>query len=1247
MRAVWPGRPNPRGATFDGQGVNFAIWSQVATRVEVCLYDSTDPTRETERLDLNETTGHVFHGYVPGLGPGQLYGLRVHGPYAPERGHRCNASKLLVDPYAKATWGEVDWSHPVLGYRPAQSPQNQEAEQADLTIDQRDSAGGVPRSVVVDDAFDWGDDHPPETPWRETIIYETHIRGFTKLHPEVPETLRGTYAGLGHPAAIGHLTRLGVTAVELLPVHEFADDGFLEDRSLRNYWGYSTLSFFAPEQRYLSAGPPGAQVAEFKAMVKALHTAGIEVILDVVYNHTCEGNHLGPTLSLRGIDNASYYWLMPEPRYYLDFTGTGNSINASHPEAARLIVDSLRYWVREMHVDGFRFDLATTLGRIGSGGFSPEAPIFQIIAQDPVLSRVKLCAEPWDVGLGGYQAGNFPAPFAEWNGKFRDAIRRYWKGDDNLASEVGYRLAGSADLFQGGRRQPQASINFITAHDGFTLHDLVSYGGKHNEANGERNQDGADDNQSWNHGAEGETDDPEIIALRDRQQRNLLATLLLSQGVPMLLGGDEMGRTQRGNNNAYCQDNELSWYDWRLDDRRRLLLDFTRRLIALRRRHPILQQRRFFVGDFIWESQAKDLAWLRPDGNEMTPHDWQKPWISALAFALGGDAIPMLDEHGKRLVDDGLLVLMNPHYEPIRFKLPAEEEGGGWLLELDTAQPDKPRDTACAGEYEVAPRALVVLRQPLDAIAARAAAGAPARVIKKQAQRRRRRAGVVVPLFSMRSERGGGIGEITDVPNFARWAGRAGFQVLQLLPVNAVNDVDPSPYAASSAFALDPVYLSLDACEDFAAAGGRDALPARTRERIESANRADTVDWTTVRALKGEGIALAFARFLRDEWRPQTERGRQFGAYMRTHRHWLDEYALFAVLHDQQRRSWLDWPSPLRDRDPGAIASVRRAHGEALLRAQWVQWQLELQWRQARRQASGAGVELMGDLPFVVGLDSADVWANPGLFRRGYRLGTPPDDANPDGQDWGLPVYDWAAMARDDFSWIRARASRAGELYGLYRVDHALGYYRTYARSKDGKTRGFAPADEWDQIQLGEKLMRLMSRFGEVVAEDLGAMPPFLRPSLERVDVPGYRVLRWEKGGADYRDPAGWPSTSIATNGTHDTDTTAVWYDGLSPADRDQLRRIPGLGGFDPMQPFDDNTRDRLLGVLYAAPSTLALIPFQDLMGARERINVPGTVDPANWTYRLPVTIDQLLGDDGTIDRLRALAADAGRVEPR
>jgi isoamylase len=701
---VWPGKPYPRGATYDGTGVNFAVYSQVATRIEVCIFDPNHPSREIDRFDLPEVTEFVWHGFVPGMEPGTLYGLRVHGPYEPARGLRCNPHKLLVDPYAKALFGEVDFKQPVFGYTLGHKDQ-------DLARDEQDSAAGVPKGVVVSDFFDWGNDRRPDVPWRKTVIYEAHVKGLTMRHPKVPEHQRGTYAGLAHPAVIEHLLKLGVTAVELLPVHEAADDSFLNDKGLANYWGYSTLNYFSPEQGYASRRTPGSQVAEFKSMVKALHAAGIEVLLDVVYNHTCEGNHLGPTLSLKGVDNTAYYWTMPDPRYYLDFTGCGNSLNASLPQAARLIADSLRYWVTEMHVDGFRFDLATTLGRLGAGEFSPNAPLFQIINQDPVLSKVKLIAEPWDVGMGGYQVGRFPAPWREWNGKYRDALRRYWKGDENLAGEVGYRLTGSSDLFQEARRRPQASINFVTAHDGFTLHDLVTYSHKHNEANGEHNRDGADDNQAWNCGVEGETDNPEVVTLRERQKRNLLAALFLSQGVPMLVAGDEMGRTQGGNNNAYCQDNELSWVDWSLDARRKALLEFTSRLIHFRHHQPVLQRRRFFLGDHIWDSHFKDLAWYRPDGTEMAPADWEKPFVRSLAFLLGGDAISTPDERGQRIIGAGLLVLLNAHHEPVKFTVPPPPEGHQWVLEFYTAEDERGPEPLQSTSFELIGRSLAVLRE--------------------------------------------------------------------------------------------------------------------------------------------------------------------------------------------------------------------------------------------------------------------------------------------------------------------------------------------------------------------------------------------------------------------------------------------------------------------------------------------------------------------------------------------------------
>jgi isoamylase len=1239
MRAVWPGKPNPRGATYDGRGVNFAVFSRVATRIEISLFADAgagEPARETDRFDLPESTGYTFHGYIPDLPPGTLYGLRVHGPYEPARGHRCNPSKLLVDPYAKALYGEADWKQPVFGY-------HLDDERADLSIDQRDSAAGAPKGVVVDTSFDWGDDRPPQIPWRKTVVYEAHVRGLTQRHPDVPEELRGTYAGLAHPAIIEHLRTLGITALQLLPVHECADDGFLEDKALRNYWGYSTLGFFAPEQRYAKNKSPGAQVREFKEMVKALHAAKIEVLLDVVYNHTCEGNHLGPTLSFRGIDNATYYWLMPEPRYYLDFTGTGNSLNASNPETARLIADSLRYWTTEMHVDGFRFDLASTLGRVGHGQFDPDAALFQILGQDPVLSGVKLIAEPWDTGLGGYQVGSFPAPFREWNGKYRDAMRRYWKGDENLASEVGYRLSGSADLFQGEKRQPQASINFITSHDGFTLHDLVSYGAKHNEANGEHNKDGADDNQSWNHGVEGETDDPEIIALRDRQERNLLATLFLSQGVPMLLGGDEIGRTQRGNNNAYCQDNEISWVDWDLDDRRRGLLAFTRKLVQLRHRHPVLQRRRFLEGDYIWDSRSRDISWMRPDGEEMTPEDWQRSWISSLAFVMGGDAIQMVDERGERLIDDNLLVLMNAHHEPTSFHLPGEGAAGRWTLELDTAEPERASGGELSGAYEMVGRSLAIFRQPLEAQAAREAATAPQRVGRREAQRRRRRAGVVIPLFSIRTASGWGLGEVPDLGRFAAWAGQAGFSIVQILPVNETSDPGASPYLAASACAVDPVYLSLDACEDFVAAGGREALPAELKELLPKVAGARLVDWQGVRRLKQAGIALAFERFLRDEWRHGTWRARALTEFTNAQRGWLDDHALFRVWHDQFGVAWSEWPAEARDRDPGALARLREQAAEALLRVRWTQWQLDLQWRSARRVASEAGIELMGDLPFVVGADSSDVWAHRALFRTDLHVGTPPEDGAPDGQDWGLPVYDWRALSRDRFAWIRERATRAGGLYSLFRIDHAMGFYRTYFRSTDGRTKGFSPPNESEQLQHGEELIRLMGQWAEVVAEDLGAVPPFLRPSLERLRVPGYRVLRWEKDGDAYRDPASWPESSVATNSTHDTDTTAAWFEGLDAKTRAKLLEVPGLRELGATGPFDAKARDLILRVIYNAPSILALVAFQDAFGTRERINTPGKVSDTNWRYRAALSVEELMADKAETERLARLAAETGR----
>ena len=678
---AWPGKPYPLGATWDGRGTNFAIYSELAYEVELCLYDRVDAEDPCRTFRLRERTAFVWHGYVPDVHPGTFYGYRINGPYEPHRGARCNPFKLVVDPYARALAGSVQWdAHPFA------FPFDQPGE--DWVLDDEKDDRGVPKGVVVDNEFDWKGDAPPRIPWHETVIYEAHVKGLTKLHPDVPPELRGTYAALAHPAVVEHLKSLGVTALELLPVHEFIDDYFLVQKGLRNYWGYSTLGYFAPDGRYAHARDYGEQVREFKEMVRRLHRAGIEVILDVVYNHTAEGHHLGPTLSFKGIDNPTYYRLLRDnPRFYMDYTGTGNSLNMMHPQTLQLVMDSLRYWVQEMHVDGFRFDLAATLAR-ELHEVDRLSAFFDVIHQDPVISQVKLIAEPWDLGDGGYQVGNFPVLWAEWNGKYRDTVRAYWRGDPGTLGELGYRLTGSSDLYESDGRRPHASINFITAHDGFTLTDLVSYNHKHNEANGEGNRDGADHNLSYNFGVEGPTDRPDIVRIRERQKRNFLATLLLSQGVPMICGGDEMGRTQGGNNNAYCQDNEVSWISWELSEHDRSLLEFTRRVAKLRREHPNFRRRKFFRGREIRGSDVKDAAWYRPDGNEMTDQEWNAGFVRCFGMALGGNAMEEWDERGQQVSDDTFLLLLNADGGALDFTLPDFGRASGWAVVLDTADPD-------------------------------------------------------------------------------------------------------------------------------------------------------------------------------------------------------------------------------------------------------------------------------------------------------------------------------------------------------------------------------------------------------------------------------------------------------------------------------------------------------------------------------------------------------------------------------
>jgi isoamylase len=735
------GYPYPLGATWMGNGVNFALFSEHAAGVELCLFDSIQASKENVRIPVKEHTEQVWHVFLPDVRPGQLYGFRASGPYDPKRGLRFNSSKLLLDPYAKAIAGEVSWADEMFGYVIGNKDE-------DLTQDFRDDAWGVPKSVVIDPAFDWRGDKRPAIPLHESVIYEVHVKGFSKLWSELPEELRGTYAGLGSSPAVDYFKKVGVTAIELLPVHAHIDDKALVDRSLTNYWGYNTIGFFAPHGEYSASGQMGQQVAEFKSMVRNLHAAGIEVILDVVYNHTAEGNRLGPTLCFRGIDNLAYYWLQPANlRFHIDFTGTGNTFNLLHLRTLQLVIDSLRYWVLEMHVDGFRFDLASTLVR-NHAGVNLLHPFFQVIEQDPVLSQVKLIAEPWDVGEGGYQVGNFPVLWSEWNGKYRDTVRSFWKGDEGRIGEMGYRLTGSPDLYEHNGRRPYASVNFITAHDGFTLADLVSYNKKHNELNGDDNRDGDNNNQSWNCGAEGATDDPQINALRNRQRRNFLATLFLSQGVPMLCGGDEWGRTQKGNNNPYCQDNEISWFDWERDDEQNQLFEFTRKLIQLRKEHPVFRRPKFLKGRRIPGSEIRDVMWFNPGGNQMTEEEWTSPFVRCLGMLLSGDATDVVNFEGAPIRDDTFLLLINAHHEAIPFVLPGREHIE-WQFIFDTTEPNgflpQPKKFASGDDVELAGRACCLLQL---------VSGTQAQAREESWKRRR----VEFPALSAEEERGAGKG---------------------------------------------------------------------------------------------------------------------------------------------------------------------------------------------------------------------------------------------------------------------------------------------------------------------------------------------------------------------------------------------------------------------------------------------------------------------------------------------------------
>jgi glycogen operon protein len=705
---IWPGQPYPLGATLNGEGVNFSLFSETASRVQLCLFDDDD---HEFCIDLPEVTNLCWHGYVPGIEPGQRYGYRVDGPWDPAQGQYCNPNKLLLDPYAKAVDGKWDWNEAMFPYHFG----NPEESKNDL-----DSAPFMPKSVVVDDAFDWEGDARPRTPWHKTIVYETHVKGFTKCNPKLPAHVRGSYGGVANHVSVEYLKDLGVTAVELLPVHQFVQDWNLLQKGLRNYWGYNSIGYFAPHNEYSSTGTRGEQVKEFKGLVKALHRAGIEVILDVVYNHTAEGNHLGPVLSFKGIDNTAYYRVVSDnKRYYMDYTGTGNTLNMRHPNVLQLIMDSLRYWVTEMHVDGFRFDLAASLAR-ELHDVDRLSSFFDLIQQDPIVNRVKLIAEPWDVGEGGYQVGNFPPLWSEWNGKYRDCVRDFWRGTDQTLAEFGSRFTGSSDLYQGTARRPHASINFITAHDGFTLNDLVSYNDKHNEANGEDNRDGERHNRSWNLGAEGPTDDQEVVRRRSRQMRNFLSTLLLSQGVPMICGGDEIARTQRGNNNAYGQDKDISWYHWEHADM--ALHAFTRDLIHLRSEHPVFQRPRWFQGRAIRGEDVSDIGWFTPGGTEMSEQDWNTGYAKSLGVFLNGNAIPTRDEHNRRMIDDSFYVMFNAHSDTVEFVLPESKWGEAWTIAFDTSDVPKhvngetiSRQLGAGEHVHVQAWSTVLLRGPREA----------------------------------------------------------------------------------------------------------------------------------------------------------------------------------------------------------------------------------------------------------------------------------------------------------------------------------------------------------------------------------------------------------------------------------------------------------------------------------------------------------------------------------------------------
>jgi glycogen operon protein len=1273
--------PFPLGVTPSAGGANVAVVSRHASRILVSLFDGA---LETARIALDHRLGDVHFGFVPGLVAGVHYGLRAEGPWDPEHGQRFDPEKLLLDPYATQITGPFHHLPDLM----------QRGTETSLL---------VPKAIAGHAAAD-AQALPPHRP---QFIYEVPVKGFTMLHPDVPPETRGTVAALAEPVIIEHFKRLGVDTVELMPLAAWIDERHLPALGLANAWGYNPVSFLAPDPRLAPGG-----LAEIRATVDALHAAGIRVVLDVVLNHTGESDVHGTTLSLRGLDEALYY--RHANGELINDTGCGNTLALDEPAVLQLAMDALRSWAMRTGIDGFRFDLATVMGRTAPG-FSPHAPLLSAIEQDPLLSRLIMIAEPWDVGPGGYQLGNFPARWQEWNDRYRDEVRRFWRGDAHIAGSFATRIAGSSDLFGGRHRPPSTGINFLAAHDGFTLQDAVTFAAKNNAANGEDNRDGNAHEPSWPGG----------------DAKALLATLFLSRGTPMLTAGDEFGRSQSGNNNAYAQDNATTWLDWVKADQR--LIGYTAALWQLRQALSP-----FFSDDFLTDDTAR---WFGADGG---PMDWQDggAQVLGLVLAAGRKRLALLFNRGpsrppalparaghrwtrlfcsaegadvpatsvcvfaeERLsrtgVDDAevealaiaagiepewwevdgthhrvspdtqraLLAAMGLGFateedltqaldklarpKPLVIRagreetlLPAasrrrmlvieDEHGGRRSLEVAPGMPARARlEAGCYRllEADAAPRSVIATPGTCD--------------LPEDIATGRRVFGLASHLYSLRHHGSEGIGDFETLRRLASLSAEAGGRYAGLNPLHHLFPSDrsrASPYQPSDRHYIDPIYISAWAVDDVVALGGEAGLAADDRRTLDEARRAPAIDYAKVRAVKDRALRAAFARFLAEEWSQESARAAALATFRREQAWWLDDYALFRALRSREHeRPWWQWPAGLAAREPGAIAEARQALEEEVLYAEYLQWIADAQWHAARKRI--APVQLFGDLPFMVGRDSADVWARQHAFDAGATIGTPPDAFSATGQDWGLPAYRWDVFAAENDAWIRERATRAAELYSGYRVDHLVGFYRTFVIPADGSKRHLVPAEEEEQLAQGERLMAAFAEPGaRIIAEDLGTVPDFVRQSLLRLDIPGYKVLRWERewneDGQPFRDPLQWPVCSVATTGTHDTETLAEWWDGADPDERAAVNEIPWLADRRSLPeegPLTDVVRDALLELMYASASEFLILPMQDLFGWRDRINTPATVGRDNWTWRLPWAADRLDQEGAAVERARVL----------